>query len=172
MDDKPLIRKLKPENQPWHRFPFVWLLFALPASAVIAGLATFYIAANTDDGVVSDDYYTRGKEINKYLGRDQAASRMGLSAQIFLGADRRSIRILPSPPLTGPLQIRLMHPTRAGFDQSATLLMQSPQIWSAMLPSSLDQNHWQIELGDAALTWRLRSEWNIRPNEGIILKSQ
>ncbi len=32
------------QNKPWYHFPQMWLVVALPAITVIAGLATVYIA--------------------------------------------------------------------------------------------------------------------------------
>jgi hypothetical protein len=60
------------DTKPWHRQPWVWLLIALPMSAVIGGMVTLYIAVTTSDGLVVDDYYRRGKAINLDLARDRA----------------------------------------------------------------------------------------------------
>ena len=47
----------------WYREPWAWLVFALPFSAVVAGIGT-YIIANTDpDTLVVGDYYKKGKSI-------------------------------------------------------------------------------------------------------------
>ena len=54
-------------TRPWFREPWVWLLIALPASAVLGGMVTIWIAVDSDDGLVVDDYYKRGLEINKKL---------------------------------------------------------------------------------------------------------
>lgn len=32
------------KNKPWYKHPWVWFMLSLPASAVIAGLYTVYIA--------------------------------------------------------------------------------------------------------------------------------
>ena len=51
-------------KKPWYREPWVWLMIALPASAVVGGIITIYLAVSTSDGLVVDDYYKRGKAIN------------------------------------------------------------------------------------------------------------
>lgn len=158
-----------PENKPWYRHPFVWLLIALPLSAVIGGFVTLYIAARTNDGLVSDDYYQRGKEINKDLHRDEAASAQNLHAQMLLGSDMRTLRVLLNQPVSGELQLKLMHPTRAGFDQSTKLSPQGPQMWTSTLPQPLAQSAWQVELSDTAGQWRLYGAWKVQPDQALSL---
>lgn len=159
-------------SQAWYRHPFVWLLIALPASAVIAGLITFYIAAHTEDGLVIDDYYQRGKEINQDISRDQIAQERKLGAQIFLSDDKRSIRVLLNQPVKAPMQISLIHPTRSGFDQDAKLTAQGPQLLIATLPKPLELSSWHVELGDTSGEWRLRGTWKIKPDQALNLAPQ
>lgn len=156
-------------TQPWYRHPFVWLLIALPASAVIGGIITLWIALRTDDGLVTDDYYKRGNEINQDLQRDQAAASLGLKAQLMLAQDHRTLRILFDQPVTDTLQIKLMHPTRAGLDQTATLQALGPQLRTATLPRALEQPNWLIEIADSAGKWRLRGEWKLQRDQVLTL---
>ena len=65
-----------PETQdsPWWKHPLMWMVVGLPASVVVAGIATLVIAVQRPDPVVTPDYYRRGIEINKTLAaRDKAA---------------------------------------------------------------------------------------------------
>ncbi len=55
------------ERSVWYREPYVWLLIAIPACAVVAGFVTLALAIATDDGLVVDDYYWQGKQINRVL---------------------------------------------------------------------------------------------------------
>lgn len=48
---KPL--KSEHADQPWWRFGLVWMVVAGPAVVVVAGLATFYIAASNPDPVLT-----------------------------------------------------------------------------------------------------------------------
>ena len=59
------MRSKKPEApvEPWYRQGWPWFLIALPATAVVAGIATLVIAAKTFDGMVVDDYYKEGQAI-------------------------------------------------------------------------------------------------------------
>jgi hypothetical protein len=48
------------QNVPWYRQFWPWFIIALPASAVVAGFITLWLAISNPDGmVVSDDEYQR-----------------------------------------------------------------------------------------------------------------
>ncbi|MGB5604303.1 MAG: FixH family protein, partial [Gammaproteobacteria bacterium] len=67
---------------PWYTYKIVWLVIAIPAASVFAGMFMIYLAVNTDDGLVVDDYYKEGMAINQSLLRDKTATKLGLSAQL------------------------------------------------------------------------------------------
>ena len=79
--------------RPWFREPWVWLLIALPASAVLGGIVTIWLAVSTDDGLVADDYYKRGLEINKKLDRDSAANNYDLVANVQISEGQNLIDV-------------------------------------------------------------------------------
>jgi hypothetical protein len=45
---------------PWYKEPWPWILMAPPATAVLAGIATVWIAVASADGLVAEDYYKQG----------------------------------------------------------------------------------------------------------------
>ena len=53
--------------RPWYREPWPWLLMAGPFVVVIASLACAWVAIDSDDGVVAQDYYKQGLAINKRI---------------------------------------------------------------------------------------------------------
>ena len=44
------------EGKSWYRVPVMWLIVAIPAATVIAGILTVYIAAQNQDDM-SQEYY-------------------------------------------------------------------------------------------------------------------
>ncbi len=152
-----------PEPVPhWYRQPYVWLLIAFPAISVAAGLTTLFFAVTTFDGLVVDDYYKRGMEINRELDRDRAATTRGLGAAVELEPGAPLFRILlaagAGQAAPAKLHVSFLHRTRPGFDQvvDAALLANSvatpPFIYQGATPK-LVRGHWDIliEAGD----WRL-----------------
>jgi len=112
---------------PWYRQPWPWFLIALPATAVIAGIATAIIAARGFDGPVAADYYKQGLAINDEVARAQLARDLGLEARIELAGisdgDRVRVEIdaRRAMPPEAALRLRLVHPGRPGEDRTAVL---------------------------------------------------
>jgi len=140
----------------WYREPFVWLLIALPAASVIAGFVMLGLAIHSDDGLVEDDYYRRGKEINRVLARDRAAAHLGLEGALELDPARRTLSLaLHAQNETGypeAIEMRFLHATRAGLDKSLLVPRHADGAYRAPLPA-LEPGHWHVQL--AARDWRL-----------------
>ncbi len=59
-------------SRPWWRHGHLWLVLGGPAVVVVASIVTAVIAARGADGLVAEDYYRRGVEINRQLARERA----------------------------------------------------------------------------------------------------
>ena len=139
----------------WYSEPWVWLLIALPMSAVISGFLILWLAIKTNDGLVVDDYYERGKEINMDLARDKAALSRGVSATVSLEPAANAVDVRLGAMKGGwPAHLRfsLLHPTRAGYDVVLDLLHAGSGYYRGTLPAPT-KGHWYVllEAGD----WRL-----------------
>src|SRR4030067_3022622 len=153
----------------WYREPLVWLIISFPLSAVIAGFFTLYLAIISRDGLVVDDYYQKGKEINKSLARDRAAAQHGLRAGVSLDAAKQEVVVQLSAAkdqhLPDRLDLRWLHATRAGFDRTQ-MLIRSPDGSSRGVPPELAPGHWYVQV--EAQDWRLQGSLRI-PGEGGLL---
>lgn len=160
------------EKRSWYREPWVWLVIALPMSAVIGGMITIYLAVTSSDGLVVDDYYKRGKAINMELARDQAAARYQLQA--IVGIDSQSGQVtmtLESRNYLRPEQVRLLllHPTRAGHDQQVLLETAGKGVYTGVLRPVASANwHVQLEADD----WRLSGRVRLPLGEPVRLEPQ
>lgn len=132
---------------PWHREPLVWLVIAFPLAAVIGGLATLAIAIHSWDGLVVDDYYKKGLEINKVLARDDAAIAAGFEAKVLLDADRVAIILSSTHGTTPPsgLKVSFIHATRAGLDRNLDLAREGQGHYSAPM-TPLPPGHWHVHI--------------------------
>jgi len=157
------------QKRPWYREPWVWLMIAFPMTAVIAGMITLYLAVTTSDGLVVDDYYKRGKTINRVLARDEAAARYRLKASIDLDLrDNRMQLQLEGATADWPqlLTFSLLHPTQPGHDQVIML----PHAGDGFYAGEIDEvsrGRWYLQLeGD---DWRLSGEVQVPQTETAVL---
>ncbi|MFT5111039.1 MAG: hypothetical protein ACI8P9_000350 [Parasphingorhabdus sp.] len=115
----------KQVNRPWYREPMVWMIIAIPLTSVVVGIGMLTMSIKSYDGLVVDDYYKRGKEINRVLERAQMSVKNQISANIDLSLkDKVIVSLLHRAELEAPDQVRfnLRHRTRAGLDLTAVLI--------------------------------------------------
>jgi hypothetical protein len=143
------------QKRPWYREPWVWLMIALPASAVIGGMITLYLAIVSSDGLVEDDYYKRGKTINLELARDQLAAHLELEAILAINSQTRQVTVrLESRDNVHPERVSflLLHPTRAGKDQRIELEPGGNGAYIGTV-TPIEPANWHVQLETA--DWRL-----------------
>ncbi|MCC7414356.1 MAG: FixH family protein [Gammaproteobacteria bacterium] len=145
-----------PSPRPWYREPYVWLLISFPLLAVLGSLLTITLAIESDDGLVSDDYYREGLAINEVLDRDLAARRLGLHAALEVNpaAGRAAVLLEADSGFVLPptVQATFMSATRAGLDQQVTLVRDGAGVYRGEL-APLARGRWHVQL--AAGDWRL-----------------
>ena len=114
------MRENDSEHRNWKHEPLVWLLIGIPATAVIMGVVMMTLAIQSWSGLVVDDYYKKGKQINLVLARDKFAHELGLAAGFSITETGRveirfdpGISVIPGD----EIELRLVHATRPGLDQ-------------------------------------------------------
>lgn len=156
------------EKSVWYREPYVWLLIAIPASAVIAGFVTLALAIATDDGLVADDYYWQGRHINRVLSRDRAAATHTISADLSFdyrhGVVQAKLHARESASLPASVRFALLHATRAGLDRTLELDRTPQGSYYSRLPA-LAPGHWYLQL--EAEDWRLLGSMRV-PEETVV----
>ena len=149
---------------PWRRVPFVWLLIGIPVSSVILGAAMFILAVHSDDGLVVDDYYQRGKHINQILARDDAARDYHLCARLVFDVQTGVLRADLSGEKASQIEelaCSLIHPTRSGYDQALSLRRcPDGRLHGDFAP--LRQARWiaQLEISQWRLVGNLNLNWS------------
>jgi len=147
--------------RPWYRQPWPWLLALGPIIVIVAGAITVWLAIESDDGLVADDYYKQGLAINEVLHRDDQAAQLGLRANILFNFDNRRMRVLllseAGTPVAGAVRLRILHPTRAGADQVVGLVANGPGVFDGAL-AELTSGRWLLHLEDVGRNWRLTGE--------------
>lgn len=145
------------KSSPW-RQPMVWLVIALPAAVVIAGIRMLLIAG--DDGAIdtSTDQVQRMAQVQTTdLGPDAVASAGNFSAIVRFDRELELVEVLPVSgdfDRAAPLRLHLAHPARA--DQDITLVLAPGELgWRT--DASIDGSHdWNVRLGPEDARWRLQ----------------
>ena len=144
-----------PRSLPWYRHPMVWMIVAIPASAVLMGVVMLVLASATWDGLVADDYYERGMQIGRSLARDAEAARRGVGASLAMpapGLVQVRLNGAAGPNDGEPLGLRFARAAREGADVTVRLDPGPDDTWTGHLPA-LPAGKWYVELGNEA--WRL-----------------
>lgn len=141
--------------KPWYREPWPWALMAGPAAAIAAGAVTTWLAFATADGLVADDYYRKGLAINRVLAREEAARRLGISAEVERSGGVLRVRLAGDAPEA--LFAHLAHATRAGHDARLRLARAGEGVYEARLPE-LPPGRWRLALEDPQGRWRIAKE--------------
>jgi hypothetical protein len=152
------------ENIPWYRQFWPWFLIALPATVVVAGLSTWWIAARNADSLVVDDYYKDGLAINQRLFKQERARELGISARLEYLGDAIEVTLAGEiePPA---LALNLLHPMDADLDQQLSLAKIQPGVYRARLSLPTGSRWiWQLEpLGiPGGEIWRVDGELTVR----------
>lgn len=161
------------EILPWYRYPMVWMMIAIPFSAVVMGVIMIWLAVTTDDGLVADDYYKQGMAINLNLHRDIQAQEMGVSAALEMNRSEGLIRInlalnkggLESYPDT--LQLKLQYATKDDNDVQLLLNHGQDNRYIGLIKQPLIQGKWYLELSDGE--WRLNGNMDVADQVKVLL---
>ena len=139
---------------PWYRHRWPWLLILGPLIVAIAGFITLWLAAHNADGLVADDYFKRGKEINVDLTRDREAARLELNAKVISTRDG-AIRVqLASAQPLAHVNATFAHATQSGRDLSIKLPLVAPGEYGAKA-AALPPGKWHVILTGPDGKWRL-----------------
>ena len=144
----------------WKREPLVWMLIAIPLSAVIMGVVMITLAIQSYSGLVVDDYYKKGKQINRVLARDKFAYELGLAAGFKLEADGSvAIRFAPEVQIIpgDKIVLELIHATMPGLDQKLEMQKSESHLLAGKI-SLPGKGRWNLSLqtGDWRLTGSLQ----------------
>lgn len=141
---------------PWYKQGYVWMVIFFPLLAVIGGIATIILAVKSDDGLVVDDYYKQGLEINRAIERDKMAQLYQLNADINLDnkAQEISILLVAADQFNYPakLSVNLLNATRPGFDKHLALVLTKDNVYRGHLPA-LVRGKWYVHIEND--DWRL-----------------
>ncbi len=146
---------------PWYRQGWPWLLIALPASAVVAGILTLIIALHSPNALVVDDYYKEGLAINQEKHRLKHAAEMQLSGLLRGDRNNLTLSLYAREPISeNTLQLRITHATRSELDQTIMVKRGADGSYRGQY-AKLKRGYWYLLLQNPGRTWEIRSRTHI-----------
>ncbi|ASP47181.1 FixH family protein [Cognaticolwellia beringensis] len=155
----------------WYQEPWAWLVFILPFTAVVAGIATFIIANTDPDPLVVGDYYKKGKAINLELGKIKQAQKLGMSFGLKLVDDQLVIRPTGIEKEFPILNVNFYHPTLAQRDFYLALTADGNGNFTHYFEA--DQNvsgKWRVTISSFENDWKIQTEMTLPQSEFISMK--
>lgn len=157
---------------PWYKQFWPWFLMTFPALAVVAGIITIFLAIESDDGLVTDNYYKKGLAINQTLDKKQHAFKLNIEADANWDPLTQTISLRLSGKMTElppRLSMHLAHTTRAKQDQIITLFLSPDKKSYTGRVEAVKQGDWIIILEPEKQNWRIngrvtlpaQSKWHL-----------
>jgi hypothetical protein len=146
------------------------MVIAIPLSAVLVGAVMLTLSIRTWDGLVEDDYYKHGKEINRVLQRDRLARDHAIEATLVLAVGGVTVDLRHDGRLSTPatLELKLLHRTRSGLDRSVLLTMGPDGKYLGQLETGAP-GRWIIQLETGI--WRVSAEADLMVEDTVELRA-
>lgn len=100
----------------WYKEPWAWLVFFLPFTAVVAGIATLIIANQDPDDLVVGEYYKKGKAINMELSKIKHAQKLGMKFALKLEDNELIVKPTGIEKIFPLINVNFYHPTQQEKD--------------------------------------------------------
>ncbi len=154
------------DTKPWYRQFWPWFIIALPASAVIAGFTTLWIAMQTTDSLVLVPEQGVKAEADRQVAAARLASELGLAAAADIDLTTGVVKVvmrsgdLEEAPAT--LDFEMSHPAFAERDLLISLNKAIPDadgnpVWVGHFVSVPEGRYYAVLKSS---DWRLSAEWN------------
>jgi hypothetical protein len=135
--------------------PVFWLMWALPGSAVVAGLTTLGIALHGADRPLPEAYHWEGERLDADFARQRAAVTLGVRVT-FEAANGRCVAHLAGSAGDPPtLDVLLTHGVDAALDRALKL----PRIASGEYAGDCappPAGRWRISIDEPSGAWSVR----------------
>jgi hypothetical protein len=154
------------DTKPWYRQFWPWFIIALPASAVVAGLTTLWIAMQTTDSLVVYGEDGIRNAADRRILAQRLASEMNLAAMVTINPDTGTVQAVMRSgsfeTLPATLEFELSHPAFADRDQAITLNKALPDadgnpVWVGHFVTVPEGRFYAVLRSGEE--WRLSAEW-------------
>lgn len=144
-------------HDPWYKQFWPWFFIVVPFITLIMGGVLLYLAINTQDTLVVDDYYKEGRVINATLAREQEAKVRNISTSLDINEGSVSLRFITGAPDNGTaIRLSFYHTTLAERDVSVLLSRDATGVYRSFLEHDLT-GKWRVTIEPLDLVWKLKT---------------
>ncbi|WP_440877286.1 FixH family protein [Thalassotalea sp. PLHSN55] len=140
----------------WYKEPWAWLVFILPLTAVVAGIATLIIANTNPDTLVVGDYYKKGKAINLEVNKVKLAQKLGMRFELKLESQDLIIKPTGIEKIFPMLNVNFYHPTLAKNDFYLALTPDGSGNFRHHFEQPIT-GKWRITVSSFENTWKIQN---------------
>lgn len=148
------------DARPWWKEPMVWLIAGLPAIAVVASFATYFIAASDPDTLVKSDYRKEGMAVTETLTEAELrAGTMGIIGRLSAKEGQLSLVLKGNMEMEPErIALNIIHPTKEKQDIHILLARSGKLSYIAQAP---DAGHGKriLVLEPEDRVWRITGQW-------------
>jgi hypothetical protein len=136
--------------------PVFWLMWLIPAAAVVAGIGLVVVAMKDADRALPAMYHWEGERLDADFERARQAATLGIHAALEWRPGQCSLRLTGA---TAPraLLIHFTHADDAALDRTLTLLRHTDGDFRGAC-DRLPAGRWRVALTDDAGTWSVRAQ--------------
>lgn len=157
------------DSKPWYKQFWPWVLISLPVISVCVNMILISLALDTEDSLVVDDYYKKGKGINLELSRVKKARDLGLSANISFDQHFVVLTLLNYQPADRTaLTLHLRHTTLSRKDQTVILVADANGRYRGQLKADIN-GKWNLMVEPFDKQWKLQQAVFINESSSLTL---
>ncbi|MEO8016566.1 MAG: FixH family protein [Pseudomonadota bacterium] len=145
-----------PEGSQFRRNPVFWIMCALPAAAVLAGLSTLAIALRSGDGALPAAYHWEGARLDADFVRARTAAAAGIEMTFEArpASHHCVATVRNAPGNTAALYLQFTHGRNADLDRTLRLQRIGVGRYAGDC-AAIPAGRWRIAVEDDAHGWSL-----------------
>ncbi len=155
-------QQAKTPVKPGYKQLWPWLVFSIPLLTIVAGVITYFIAADQPHNLVKDDYFKEGLAVNRSLDKIKNASELGLKATLTQDIENQLLKLALDSlqPVEAQVVVTLSHPTQSKLDRVIKMESVSKNEFLGQLPE-LPAAYWYVSITDDQGEWEIKSRWHV-----------
>lgn len=158
---------IESKSRCWNE-PMVWLITALPLSAVIGGVLTVWLATENADSLVAEAHIKEGLAVRQLADLDRKAEELGIGATLTAENGKLTVSLdgdIETPPKR--LLLTLSHPTAPGHDMIVILEPDHESLVYSAAFATMPEGKRHLALSSGDNSWRITGDWEA-PSSGSI----